>query len=62
MSDPDSIVEYVKWLDGRHNRLVNAVAAHRSNKTHRAIPGAIDDFDRNLWKALEAARKEQDDD
>ena len=52
MSDPDSIVEYVRWLDKRHNTLREAVETHRTNKTQRAIPGSIDQFDRELWSTF----------
>ena len=54
MSDPDSIVQYVTWLDGRHNRLVNAVVSHRAYKQSHALPGTIDAFDRELWATLDA--------
>ena len=54
MSDPDSIVRYVTWLDGRYNRIVNAVIAHRAYKRERALAGSIDDFDRELWATLDA--------
>jgi hypothetical protein len=50
--NPDSIVEYVKWLDARHNRLREAVRQHESDKTERALPGSIDEFDRTLWAEL----------
>ncbi len=52
--NPDSVVEYVKWLDGRHNRLVNAVVLHRAHKRELALPGSIDGFDRELWSVLDA--------
>jgi hypothetical protein len=60
MSNPDSIVEYVKWLDGRHNRLVNAVVAHRAYKRQRAIPGSVDEFDRELWATLDASYNDEE--
>jgi hypothetical protein len=53
MSEPDSIVQYVTWLDSRHNRLVDAVMSHRANKRERAIPGSTDNFDRELWSVLD---------
>jgi len=52
--DPDSIAEYVRWLDRRHNRLVAAVAEHRELKRRMALPGTIDQFDLELWAALDA--------
>lgn len=52
--DPDSIAEYVRWLDQRHNRLVAAVAEHRELKRRMALPGTIDQFDLELWAALDA--------
>jgi hypothetical protein len=55
MSDPDSIVEYVRSLDRRYNRLRDAVLSHRADKTERALPGSIDDFDRELWSVLDRA-------
>lgn len=53
--DPDSIVEYVRWLDGRHNRLREAVETHRTMKRSMALPGTIDQFDAELWSALDSA-------
>lgn len=50
--NPDSIVDYVKWLDARHYRLTSAVSTHRANKNELSIPGSIDDFDRKLWAIL----------
>jgi hypothetical protein len=60
MSDPDSIVEYVRWLDGRHQTLREAVANHRISKTQLSIPGSIDGFDHELWRALDAAYESED--
>jgi hypothetical protein len=60
MSDPDSIVEYVRWLDTRHEALRSAVSHHRISKQRRAIPGSIDGFDQDLWRALDAAYDSQD--
>jgi hypothetical protein len=60
MSDPDSIVEYVRWLDGRHEALRNAVSQHRANKRKHAIPGSIDGFDHELWRALDATYEAED--
>jgi len=60
MNDPDSIVGYVRWLDGRHQALRNAVASHRLSKRQRAIPGSIDGFDHELWRALDATYESQD--
>lgn len=54
MNDPDSIVQYVTWLDRRYNRLVDAVLLHRSIKRENAIPGSIDNFDRELWNTLDS--------
>ena len=51
--NPDSIVDYVKWLDARHYRLTSAVSTHRANKRELSIPGSIDDFDRKLWATLD---------
>jgi hypothetical protein len=53
MNDPDSVIEYVKWLDARHYRLTSAVSTHRANKQNLAIPGSIDEFDRHLWAVLD---------
>ena len=53
MNDPDSIVEYVRSLDRRYNRLRDAVLEHRADKMNRALPGSIDMFDRELWDILE---------
>lgn len=53
--NPDSIVEYVRWLELRHNRLRDAVQYHRAAKTERALPGSVDEFDRELWSALSAS-------
>ncbi len=61
MSDPDSIVQYVTWLDGRYNRIVNAVIAHRAYKRERALAGSIDDFDRELWATLDAVYSDDKD-
>jgi hypothetical protein len=61
MSEPDSIVEYVKWLDLRHNRLRDAVLEHRVNKLERSLAGSIDEFDRSLWAALDAAYESDND-
>ena len=55
MSDPDSIVEYVRWLDSRLNRLANAILEHKTNKQNLSIPGSIDGFDHELWKTLDWA-------
>lgn len=52
--EPDSIVEYVRWLDARHNRLVSAVVEHRELKRRMALPGTIDQFDTELWAVLDA--------
>jgi len=52
MTDPDSIVEYVRSLDRRYERLAQAVRTHRADKQHRAIPGSIDEFDRILWASV----------
>ena len=60
MSDPDSIVEYVRWLDTRHQNLRDAVSNHRASKRRRAIPGSIDGFDHELWRALDAAYDSED--
>ena len=60
VSDPDTIVEYVKWLDKRFNRLVNAIQAHRVDKQYHAIEGSIDQFDRELWKNLDWAYSEEE--
>jgi hypothetical protein len=54
MNDPDSIVQYVAWLDRRHNRLVDSVLLHRASKEEHSLPGTIDNFDRELWAALDA--------
>lgn len=54
MNEPDSIVQYVTWLDRRYNRLVDAVLLHRSVKREHAIPGSIDNFDRELWNTLDS--------
>jgi len=53
MNDPDSVVEYVRWLDARHYRLTSAVSMHRANKQDLAIAGSIDAFDRHLWSVLD---------
>jgi hypothetical protein len=60
MNEPDSIVEYVRWLDGRHEALRAAVTQHRSSKQTHSIPGSIDEFDRVLWSALDASKGEDD--
>jgi hypothetical protein len=52
--NPDSIVEYVQWLDSRYNRLINAIMGHRASKRGLALPGSIDGFDRELWSVLDA--------
>jgi hypothetical protein len=57
----DSIVEYVRWLDRRHNSLREAVKTHRMMKTTMAIHGSIDGFDRELWKAMELSYQGEDD-
>jgi len=57
MQDPDSLVEYVKWLDTRFNRLVAAIEEHRSNKKHLSLPGTVDNFDWELWENLQWAYK-----
>jgi hypothetical protein len=54
MGDPDSIVQYVTWLDRRYNRLVDAVFLHRASKRDHSIPGTIDNFDRELWDTLDS--------
>ncbi len=59
MSDPDSIVQYVTWLDGRYNRLLNAILEHETNKRALAIPGSIDNFDHELWKTLDWAYSDE---
>ena len=59
--DPDSIVEYVRWLDSRHQALRDAVLHHRASKMQNSIPGSIDGFDRKLWASLEAAYEGEDD-
>ena len=53
MNDPDSIVEYVRSLDRRYNRLRDAVLVHRADKMNHSLPGSIDMFDRELWDILE---------
>jgi hypothetical protein len=52
--NPDSLVEYVKWLDHRYNRIINAIMNHRASKRDLALPGSIDGFDRELWSVLDA--------
>lgn len=52
--NPDSIVEYVRWLDGRHNRLRQAVITHQTLKREHALPGTIDQFDTELWSVLDS--------
>jgi len=59
VSDPDSIVEYVKWLDSRFNRLVDAISNHRTQKHDLALAGSIDGFDRELWAHLEWAHRDE---
>lgn len=56
--EPDSIVEYVRRLDERHNRLVEAVANHQTMKRAMALPGTIDQFDIELWAALQPATED----
>ena len=56
--NPDSIVDYVRWLDRRHNNLRDAVQTHRAMKTTKAIHGSVDRFDTELWAALDAAYEE----
>lgn len=56
--DPDSIVEYVRWLTAKHDDLREAVIEHRMNKTQRAIAGSIDEFDRALWSSLDLSYDE----
>ena len=53
--EPDSIVEYVRSLDKRYNRLRDAVLSHRADKQHKAVPGSIDAFDRELWSIVDRA-------
>jgi len=60
MSDPDSIVEYVRGLDKRYNRLRDAVLEHRANKTERALRGTVDAFDRELWSIIDRAFPQDD--
>lgn len=56
--NPDSIVEYVRWLNSRHETLRDAILEHRINKTEHALPGSIDEFDRTLWLALDSSYDE----
>jgi len=58
--EPDSIVEYVRGLDKRHNRLREAVLQHRADKTERSLPGTIDAFDRELWAIVDRAFPQDD--
>lgn len=58
--NPDSIIQYVRWMELRHDRLRDAVQHHRASKTEHAIPGSIDDFDRELWKALELSYQDDE--
>jgi hypothetical protein len=58
--NPDSIVEYVRWLDARHQALRDAVLHHRASKMEHSIPGSVDEFDRELWAALAAAYEGDD--
>jgi hypothetical protein len=60
MNDPDSIVEYVRWLDKRHTNLRDAIQHHRVMKLEHSLPGSIDEFDRTLWAALEASYEGDD--
>ena len=62
MSDPDSIVQYVTWLDGRHNRLVDAVLRHRNDKRELSVPGSIDAFDHLLWSTVDGIYEETPED
>ena len=55
MTDPDSIVEYVRDLDARYNRLRDAVFTHRAEKEENSLPGSVDAFDRELWAIAERA-------
>jgi len=55
MNQPDSIVEYVRNLDRRYNRLRDAVIDHRTEKQAKALPGSIDAFVRELWSIVERA-------
>jgi hypothetical protein len=52
MTDPDSLVEYVRSLDRRYENLVTAIHNHRTNKQTKAIHGSIDAFDHTLWAAI----------
>jgi len=52
VNDPDSIVEYVRSLDRRHQRTIQAIREHRTNKEQHAIEGTIDGFDRQLWATI----------
>lgn len=53
--EPDSIVDYVRRLDKRYNRLRDAVIEHRADKQAHALPGSIDAFDRELWSIIDRA-------
>lgn len=55
MNDPDSIVEYVRSLDKRYNRLRDAVLDHRAEKQAKSLPGSVDAFDRELWSIVDRA-------
>lgn len=58
--NPDSIVDYVRWLDQRHNRLRDAAQTHRANKRTLALPGTIDRFDEDLWATLDESYEGDD--
>lgn len=50
MSDPDSVVQYVVWLDRRFNQLVSAISEHRAFKSE-----PYDEHDLELWSNLDWA-------
>jgi len=52
VSNPDSLVEYIRALDRRYEKLSEAVRTHHYQKLEHALPGTIDGFDRELWASV----------
>jgi hypothetical protein len=61
VSDPDSIVEYVRHLDAKYNRLLAAIREHEFAKNNLDLIGleTHNEADEKLWAIMKEGYREQ---